>query len=503
MGRSRFLGGTNIEKNARDLRVYMAEESGVPYQVMVSDDDTTPGYLSAKITSTDGSVVIIPLNDGADEDLDLSVAVYVADALDDHTAAADAHHNWPLLDADIPSTIARDSEVTSAISTHASDANAHHNRSHAITSAGDHTVTGAALDVVGLTATNTLGVLTPSAAVSTAVSALLKTDSNGRVQVRGLGIGMAPTSNALHIAAGILFSGDRTISSGDVSIALNDTFDLVLVDAGALRIRRWDDTRYYLNIVPTSTNVTVTSYDSTGVVKRPLVYVASSHTFNGGDVEIDQELGIGVAPGGLPIHISKDTNEMLRMTGSGTANNPFISFYADGTRKAFIQGHSNNNLYVAAPLGSMILGTDTAGGNNARITIAGGGAITVHSAITLQSAVTVDADMTITTSGNQGDRFLMTNTNVSGSTVFYDFNQTDKDAGSTGAFELGFYRDANNITQVRMSKEVFEIIIRSGGTYRFPLEVRAQQVILAELPTSNPGIIGALYRSGNDVLIST
>jgi hypothetical protein len=97
----------------------------------------------------------------------------------------------------------------------------------------------------------------------------------------------------------------------------------------------------------------------------------------------------------------------------------------------------------------------------------------------------------------------MTNSDVSGGTVFYDFNDTDRDAGSTGAFELGFYRDANNITQVRMSKEVFEVIIRSGGTYRFPLEVRAQQVILAELPTSNPGIIGALYRSGNDVLIST
>jgi hypothetical protein len=42
-----------------------------------------------------------------------------------------------------------------------------------------------------------------------------------------------------------------------------------------------------------------------------------------------------------------------------------------------------------------------------------------------------------------------------------------------------------------MSKEVFEVIIRSGGTYRFPLEVRAQQVILAELPTSpTPALSG-------------
>jgi hypothetical protein len=97
----------------------------------------------------------------------------------------------------------------------------------------------------------------------------------------------------------------------------------------------------------------------------------------------------------------------------------------------------------------------------------------------------------------------MENSNVSGGSVFYDFNDTDRDAGSTGAFELGFYRDANNITQVRMSKEVFEVIIAAAARTDFPLEVRAQQVILAELPTSNPGIVGALYRSGNDVLIST
>lgn len=297
--------------------------------------------------------------------------------------------------------------------------------------------------------------------------------------------------------------GNRSIVEGDNAIGINDTNNIIFVDTASFRVRRYDATRYRLGINPTSTDVTLTAYDDTGATTIPMVYSASSHTLSGGDVEIGQELGIGVAPGGLPIHISKNTNEMIRMTGSGTANNPFISFYADGTRKGFIQGHSNNNLYVAAPLGSMILGTDTAGGNSARITIAGGGAITIHSAITLQSAVTVDADMTITTSGNQGDRFLMTNSNVSGGSVFYDFNQTDRDAGSTGAFELGFYRNATNITQIRMSKEVFEVIIQSGGTYRFPLEVRAQQVILAELPTSNPGIVGALYRSGGTMLIST
>jgi hypothetical protein len=589
MGRSRFLGGTNIEKDARDLRVYMAEESGVPYQVMVSDDDTTPGYLSAKITSTDASVVITVLNDGADEDLDLSVAVYVAAeiathaalpnahhnqshvlatasglgadhtvsgltaghvlratgattaafgalqatdlavhvlattsglgsqhsvsgltarqvliatgsttalfralvdadipasiardsevtaAVSAHTADADAHHNWPLLDADIPSTIARDSEVTAAISSHASDANAHHNRSHAITSASDHTVTGAALDVVGLVTTNTLGILTPSAAVSSAVSALLKTDSNGRVQVQGLGIGTAAAGNALYVNSNVNLVGDRSIVAGDVSISMNDTVDIISADVVSLRVRRYSDTRYSLNITPTSTEVTLTSYDNTGAVNRPMVYAASSHTFTGGNINLVGNRSI--VEGDNAIGINDTANIIFADTAS------FRVRRYDANRYRLGINPTSTGVTLSAY-------DDT-------------GAVALPMAYTASNHAFSGGDVTVATSGDQGNRFLMTNSDVAGGTVFYDFNDTDRDAGSTGAFELGFYRDANNITQVRMSKEVFEVIIRSGGTYRFPLEVRAQQVILAELPTSNPGIIGALYRSGNDVLIST
>lgn len=43
-----------------------------------------------------------------------------------HTADADAHHTWPLTEPDIPSSIARDTELTSAVSTHAADNDAHH-----------------------------------------------------------------------------------------------------------------------------------------------------------------------------------------------------------------------------------------------------------------------------------------------------------------------------------------------------------------------------------------
>lgn len=54
-------------------------------------------------------------------------------------------------------------------------ANDHHNQVHAITDA-DHTVTGAALDLVGLSGTNALGILTPSANPGTA-SKILKTNA--------------------------------------------------------------------------------------------------------------------------------------------------------------------------------------------------------------------------------------------------------------------------------------------------------------------------------------
>lgn len=98
-------------------------------------------------------------------------------------------------------------------------------------------------------------------------------------------------------------------------------------------------------------------------------------------------------------------------------------------------------------------------------------------------------------SGDQGVRILGTNTDVSGGIMFLDFNETDRDGGSTGAVELGFYRDANNTTQIRMSKEIFEIAIHDGGTWTIPFEVRGTQILMAELPTSDPSITGALWRT--------
>jgi len=72
------------------------------------------------------------------------------------------------------------------ISAHAANPNAHHNWQHSMTSAADHSYSGGnALDVFGLTATSTIGVLTPSADPG-AASAILRTNSLGNLTLESL-----------------------------------------------------------------------------------------------------------------------------------------------------------------------------------------------------------------------------------------------------------------------------------------------------------------------------
>lgn len=65
------------------------------------------------------------------------------------------------------------------ISAHAADPDAHHAKLHGITDAAHHSVTGSQYQIVGLTAVNTLGLLTPSA--TPAANAIVKTDSSSAV----------------------------------------------------------------------------------------------------------------------------------------------------------------------------------------------------------------------------------------------------------------------------------------------------------------------------------
>lgn len=90
------------------------------------------------------------------------------------------------------------------LSAHALDANAHHNRQHSIISASDHTVTGTTLQIVGLTSTNTIGLLTPSSAPG-AAAAVLASSSAGALTLQGITVtGAAAAYNFI----------DRTTAAG-------------------------------------------------------------------------------------------------------------------------------------------------------------------------------------------------------------------------------------------------------------------------------------------------
>ena len=64
-------------------------------------------------------------------------------------------------------------------------ANQHHNQQHGIVSS-DHTVTGSANQIVGLTGTNTLGLLTPTSNALVNPAQIMISDANGDIEVRYL-----------------------------------------------------------------------------------------------------------------------------------------------------------------------------------------------------------------------------------------------------------------------------------------------------------------------------
>lgn len=98
-------------------------------------------------------------------------------------------------------------------------ADQHHAQVHSIVGS-DHLVTGAGLDVVGLTSTNTLGILTPSYDVSAGISALLRSSPAGSLALNNLDtntIGAASTLTvqpATHIymdpGGGLIRLGENT-----------------------------------------------------------------------------------------------------------------------------------------------------------------------------------------------------------------------------------------------------------------------------------------------------
>ncbi len=183
-----------------------------------------------------------------------------------HVANANAHHNRQHdLDSasDHTGTLAwasvnkTGSNLTDIVTrTHNSlqsiGENDHHNRSHSITSASDHTVTGSAFDLVGLSAPNTLAILTPSANVQSGIERILKSTSAGNLGLASLTTPLINASANLTIQP----TGDIVLDpqGNDVLPSLNYDINLGAINKKYLTLHAaelWVETLVAQNTIAT------------------------------------------------------------------------------------------------------------------------------------------------------------------------------------------------------------------------------------------------------------
>lgn len=83
---------------------------------------------------------------------------------------------------------------------HVINADAHHAKQHSITDAANHTVTGSQYSVVGLTATNTLGILASTADGSANLNTLLRSNGSGNLKLTSLTTATIDSTSSLTFA---------------------------------------------------------------------------------------------------------------------------------------------------------------------------------------------------------------------------------------------------------------------------------------------------------------
>ena len=147
--------------------------------------DASADSLTGKLASLDvaGNITLTGTVDGVD--------------ISSHAANVNAHHNQShaydstdhtgsLSWAKVSKTGSNLTDIVTRLhsSLQSIGANDHHNQVHNAIGT-DHTITGSKFDLVGLTATNTIGKLTPSSN-PTGTEAILKTDASGRLTLAPL-----------------------------------------------------------------------------------------------------------------------------------------------------------------------------------------------------------------------------------------------------------------------------------------------------------------------------
>ena len=118
--------------------------------------------------------------------------------------------------------------TSTSFNSHIANPDAHHARQHDIISSSDHTITGAALSVVGATAVNTIGLITPSAAPG-AAEALLKSTSAGNLALVSLTAPLIDTLSgnlSLRPAGGTVALQNSGGTDRASFVVGNNTFDI-------------------------------------------------------------------------------------------------------------------------------------------------------------------------------------------------------------------------------------------------------------------------------------
>jgi hypothetical protein len=148
---------------------------------------------------------------------------------------------------------------------------------------------------------------------------------------------------------------------------------------------------------------------------------------DGGDVDInfnDQmfmqgssgNFGIGVNPPAAVLHISDDTavgQPEIRFVSSSADGSPFITFYQEATRRAFVRSNdSEDALDLAAQYGPVVILTGSAGSESERMRVEADGKVgigtaspTVKLEVITDSAITAQFQRSEDTTGGAGIQF--------------------------------------------------------------------------------------------------
>jgi len=209
--------------------------------------------------------------------------------------------------------------TSTSFNSHIANPDAHHARQHDIISSSDHTITGAALSVVGATATNTIGLLTPSAAPGAAES-LLKSTAAGLLTLPLFAATTSVTTPSL------LSTGDLTITPAGGDITANANLGIGVAPSVRLHINSLASEALRVESSSDTGNPYMSFYQNT--VRRSYI----QHNDTGDALLLASEYGkisLQTGTGGTEVErVVVDSGGALQLS-DGLVGTPGLSFISD------------------------------------------------------------------------------------------------------------------------------------------------------------------------------